>query len=121
MAQHNDTGREGEMYARTYLEKQNYKIRACNWRYGKGELDIIAEKDGMIIVVEVKSRSTLYFEHPKDSINTGKIKRIVATTHEYILSHALDMDVRFDVISVYPEGQTFRIEHIEDAFSAPVH
>jgi putative endonuclease len=48
-----------------YLSEKGYKIRETNWVTGKLELDIIAEKDGMLVIVEVKTRSTEYFEHPK--------------------------------------------------------
>ncbi len=121
MAQHNDFGKEGELQAQQFLRDRGYIIRDCNWRFGHDELDIVAEKDGWLVVVEVKSRSTEHFEHPKDAVTPAKIRRIVAATHEYILQHDIDADVRFDVVSVIPVGDTYRIEHIEDAFLPPVN
>lgn len=122
MAQHNDFGKEGEQVAQRFLVEHGYHILTTNWMFGKGELDIVCEKDDLLIVVEVKSRSTEYFEHPKDAITNAKIRRIVNTTHEYIMSHDLHKDVRFDVVSVIPDGHSgYKIEHIEDAFLPPVN
>lgn len=121
MATHNDFGKAGEIAAQVYLRAHGYTLRDCNWFAGKNELDIVAEKDGLLIVVEVKSRSTAYFEHPQDAITNGKIRRIVQATHDYIEQFGLDMEVRFDVISAIPDGDTFKIEHIEDAFLPPIN
>ncbi len=124
MAKHNELGIEGEKQARIYLRTKGYNIRHINWvPFGsKNELDIIAEKDGMLIVVEVKSRSTATFEHPKDSITQAKINRIVKATHDYIFTYDLLLETRFDVISVLPNKQgTYCIEHIENAFFPPVN
>ena len=121
MAEHNDFGKEGELQAQAYLRNKGYTLLDYNWRCGKNELDIVAEKDGTLVVVEVKSRSTDFFEHPKDAITPAKIRRIVQATHDYLLLHDLDMEVRFDVVSVVPQGMEFRIEHIEDAFLPPVN
>ena len=73
------------------------------------------------MIVEVKSRSTEHFEHPKDAITNAKIRRIVEAAHDYVWSHELNSDVRFDVISVIPSGNSFQIEHIEDAFLPPIN
>lgn len=121
MAHHNDFGKEGEQIARLYLEEKGYTIRACNWVSGKNELDIVAETADFLVVVEVKSRSTEHFEHPKDAITTGKIRRIVEATSDYIFRYNVQKDVRFDVISVVPHGTDFTIEHIEDAFFPSVN
>lgn len=116
MAKHNDFGKLGEQQAKALLEQKGYTILDTNWVSGKNELDIVAQKDEMLIVVEVKSRSTEYFEHPKDAITPAKIRRIVEATNDYITLKSLDLEVRFDVISVLPKGNEFEVEHIEDAF-----
>jgi len=119
MAEHNDLGNLGEERARAYLSSKGYKIRHTNWVVGKLELDIVAEKDGWLIVVEVKTRSTETFEHPEEAITLRKIRNIVNATHEYILQFDWKGETRFDVMSVIPHGQDFLIEHIEDAFLSP--
>jgi putative endonuclease len=126
MAEHNDLGALGEERAQRYLQSKGFRIRHVNWhnltpsgKEGKLELDIVAEKDGMLIVVEVKTRSTDTFEHPKEAITIRKIRNIVNAAHEYIFQHDWKGETRFDVISVIPHGQSFHIEHIEDAFLSP--
>ena len=59
MAEHNDFGNLGEKMAREYLQKKGYVIRHTNWFYQKDELDIVAEYNGELIVVEVKSRKSM--------------------------------------------------------------
>lgn len=124
MAEHNELGKKGEELAREYLRKKGYKIRHVNWvpKGSKNELDIVAEKDGMLVVVEVKSRSTETFEHPKDAITPAKIRRIVMATHDYIFTFDLVIETQFDVIAVLSNKKGgFTIEHIEDAFLAPIN
>lgn len=120
MAQHNDLGKEGEDAAAAYLIKNGYSIRHRNWFFGKFELDIVAEKDGWLVVVEVKSRSTETFEHPEDAITNAKIRRIVLAADGYIQQFEIDMPTRFDVIAALPDRTGYRIDHIEDAFLAPL-
>lgn len=119
MAEHNDIGKLGEERAQAYLISKEYKIRHTNWKTGKLELDIVAEKDDMLVVVEVKTRSTDYFEHPQEAINLKKIRNIVNAAHNYIFQFDWLGETRFDIISVIPQEHSFRIEHIEDAFLAP--
>jgi putative endonuclease len=124
MAEHNELGKEGEEKAREYLSAKGYRIRHFNWvpTGSKNELDIIAEKDNMLIVVEVKSRSTEFFEHPKDAITPAKIRRIVQATHDYIQTFNLNCETRFDVIAAFPQKDgAYKIEHIEDAFMPPIN
>jgi putative endonuclease len=121
MARHNDLGKEGEEAAANYLEKNGYVIRRRNWFFEKFELDIVAEKVGWLVVVEVKSRSTETFEHPEDAITPAKIRRIVLATDAYIRQFDIDMPTRFDVISAIPTRNGYRIDHIEDAFLSPVN
>ena len=119
MAEHNDLGNLGEERAQAYLSSKGFHIRNCNWYCGKLELDIVAEKDGLLVIVEVKTRSTKTFEHPKEAITLKKIRNIINATHEYIFQFDWKGETRFDVISVIPQGQSFIIEHIEDAFLSP--
>jgi len=121
MADHNDLGNEGEIMAQNFLVAKGYKLLHTNWTSGKLELDIVAQKDDLLVVVEVKTRSTDTFEHPQEAITLRKIKNIVNATHDYIFTFDWMGETRFDVISVIPDGQQFRIEHIEDAFIAPVN
>lgn len=121
MAEHNQLGNIGEERAQEYLESKGYNIRHTNWRCGKLELDIVAEKDEWLIIVEVKTRSTETFEHPEEAITLKKIRNLVNATHQYIVDFDWNGNTRFDVISVIPHGEEFYIDHIEDAFLSPVN
>ena len=122
MAKHNDLGNVGEERAVDYLRSQGYIIRHRNWISGKKELDIVAEKENVLVIVEVKTRSTEYFEHPEEAITNAKIRNIVCAAEAYIFEFDLMMETRFDIVSVIPgKGDDFRIEHIEDAFLPPVN
>ena len=106
---------------RMYLEKNGYKIRHVNWRTGKLEIDIVAEKDNLLVIVEVKTRSTSFWNEPSQAVDAKKIKNLVNATHYYILENNLNLDVRFDVISLIPEKESYKIEHIENAFIPPIN
>lgn len=120
MAKHNDLGSLGEDIAAKYLLKKGYQIIDRNWIYQKKELDIVALKDDFLVVIEVKSRSTDYFEHPADAVTLSKIKFLVRATQAYVDLKEIEKEVRFDVISVIKNEDKFNIEHIENAFIAPI-
>ena len=119
MATHNDLGKTGEKHARQYLLSKGYTILHTNWKSGNYELDIIAENDDMLVVAEVKTRSSHSFGYPEEFVTKAKMKRIINAAHQYVCSHNINKDTRFDIISMLktPDGN-YKIEHIEDAFMA---
>ncbi|MBT3208338.1 MAG: endonuclease [Bacteroidetes bacterium] len=116
LLKHNELGAKGEEIAFFYLIKNDYKVLEKNWRFKHKEIDIIATKDNLLIIVEVKSRSNDYFEQPQDAVNRKKQKFIIDATNSYIEKFDIDMEVRFDIISVIFKDGKHKIEHIEDAF-----
>ncbi len=116
MATHNDLGTLGEDLAIDYLIKQGYQILERNYRYQKGEVDILAKKDDALVAVEVKTRTGNYFGHPHEFVKQKKIKLLVATVDHYVTQNDLDVEVRFDIIGIVHAENQFKIEHIEDAF-----
>ena len=116
MAAHNDLGKKGEQLAIDFLIKNEYKILEKNYRYLKAEVDIIAQKESTLVVVEVKTRSTNYFGDPQDAVNPKKIKHLVSAIDYYIIDKDLDVEVRFDIIAIIHQNNKTRIEHLEDAF-----
>lgn len=116
MAQHNELGKLGEEMAVDFLSKNGYKIVQRNYRYLKAEIDIIAKKDNTLIAVEVKTRSSDYFENPQDAVNPKKIKLLVSAMDNFVTENDLDVEVRFDIVSILKQKNDFNIEHIEDAF-----
>lgn len=120
MAKHNQLGAEGEQAVALYLSRQGYLLLDRNWRRGHLELDIVAEKDATLIIIEVKTRSTTDFGNPEDAVDERKMRNIVLSTDTYIKQKAIDMPVRFDIISVVRKDGQLTIDHIEDAFYAPL-
>mgnify|MGYP004514390645 CR=1 FL=1 len=119
MATHNDFGKKAEDLAVEFLQKNGYKILVRNFRFQKAEIDIIAEKDDLIIIVEVKARSTDAFMLPQEAVTKTKIKSIVLAANHYMEESDKHHEVRFDVITVLPdEHKNLVIEYIIDAFEA---
>ena len=85
MAAHNELGKEGEEAASAYLSSRGYRIRHRNWHVGKLELDIIAEKDGEMIVVEVKTRRNNRFGLPEEAM-TGRNEKSAALFWQLMLT-----------------------------------
>ena len=121
MAEKNETGKQGEVIARQYLEYKGYKVLETNWRFHRFEIDIVATNNEELVVVEVKTRSGNYLMAPETAVNKKKIRRIVAASDAYTRQHGISLPVRFDILCLIKKGQLFEIEHIEDAFFAPLH
>jgi putative endonuclease len=116
MAEHNELGKLGEELAVEFLRKNGYEILETNWTFQKAEIDIIAQKENTLAVVEVKTRSSLEFGLPQDFVKPKKIQLLVKAVNEYVVSKNLDVEVRFDIIAVHKENKSFAIEHLKDAF-----
>ncbi len=108
-------GALAEGAAADYLEQKGYVIRERNFRCRLGEIDLIAEKDGLLVFVEVKYRRTAICGLPYDAVDERKQRRICHAALAYYGRHgyAAGRMCRFDVIAVYADG---RIEHLENAF-----
>ena len=116
MAEHNDLGKLGEKLAVDFLQKNGYEILETNWVFQKAEIDIIAKKENILAVVEVKTRSSIDFGLPQDFVKPKKIQLLLKAVNEYVISNDLEVDVRFDIIAIHKDGNEFKIEHIEEAF-----
>ncbi len=116
MAKHNELGKKGEQLAVDFLIKNSYDIVERNYRFDKAEVDIIAKKDDILAIIEVKTRSTTDFGNPQDFVKPKQIKNLVKAVDEYVNVNGLDVEVRFDIIAIVKEGKGFKIEHLEDAF-----
>lgn len=116
MAEHNLTGKRGEQLAVEFLQEKGYQILECNWRFQKAEVDIIAQHNNVLVVIEVKTRSSLAFENPKEAVTLKKQKHIVRAADAYIQQKEIDLECRFDIVSVLLNKEKTEIEHIEEAF-----
>lgn len=115
MATHNDIGKQGEQLAKEFLETNNYVILETNYRYKKAEIDIIATKENILAIVEVKTRTSTHFGEPESFVNNKKIKLILEATNAYIMEKDLDLEVSLDIISVVI-GKENEINHIPNAY-----
>jgi putative endonuclease len=109
-------GRWGEETAAQYLISNGYTILDRNVRSAHGEIDLVATKEGLLVFVEVKTRSSHSFAYPEDSVTRRKQAYLLFSAEEYLQAHPGSGDSwQFDVISVvgHPHGEV-QIEHFEN-------
>ena len=110
-------GNAGELFAARYLEQHGYKILEKNFRVRSAEIDIIAQIDGVIVFVEVKTRSDTKHGLPAEAVNFRKQKKIIEAASVFLQDEKyFDSPCRFDVIEIYSDGVKFSARHIENAF-----
>lgn len=115
MADHNELGALGEEEAVKYLIKNGYTIKERNWRFAKAEIDIIAENDNWLVMVEVKTRSNDTFGTPEEFVSKAKQRHLIRAANQYLELYPTEKDTHFDIISIVIEP-TFSLEHIPEAF-----
>ncbi|MFD2571491.1 YraN family protein [Spirosoma soli] len=116
MAQHNETGKQGEAEAVRYLQEKGYEVLARNYRYQHAEIDLVAKKGKLLIFVEVKTRSNLSYGNPEEFVSYTKAKLVMRAAEHYVFANDWFHDVRFDIIAITLAGNEWRVKHIEDAF-----
>ena len=116
MAKHNELGKQGEDIAVQYLTDKGYEILERNWRNIHKEIDIIAKKDKVLVVVEVKTRQTDEYGEPDIAVTRQKQTRLISAANAYLFQNKLDINTHFDIISIVFNNGTPEITHIEDAF-----
>lgn len=108
---------QGEQIATDFLVNKGYRILKRNYRHSCGEIDIIAFKQGIMVFVEVKTRTSLRYGTPEEAINKSKIHHIKSTAMGFLSEFNISFkEIRFDVIAIYRQGDNFEINHIEAAF-----
>ncbi len=117
MAEHNETGRKGEDLAADFLQNEGFQILERNWKNRFEEIDIIALENDLLVIVEVKTRSSLSFGKPEESVGLRKQRLLVNAAEAYIKKCNSDRETRFDIISVITNGSIANIQHIRHAFS----
>ncbi len=111
-----ELGKRGEELAVAFLLKKGYRILERNWRHNAKEIDIIARDKDKLVIVEVKSRDHNYYEHPVYAVTVKKQQFLINAADAYIRANDLDMETRFDVISVVFYPKSFEIDHIDGAY-----
>jgi putative endonuclease len=110
----------GETFAAEHLKASGYQILAQNYRFQRGEIDLIALQDKRIVFVEVKTRRSLKFGLPQSAVTEQKQRQISKIALAYLQTeNLLDAPCRFDVIAIYltPQFELLRLEQIENAFN----
>jgi len=111
-------GRFGEDTAAAYLSEAGLQVLQRNWRCRDGELDLIADEAGVLVVVEVKTRRTAEFGRPVEAVRPAKAARIRRLAMRWLAEdERFWPEVRFDIVGVLrsPSGQT-SVEHLRGAF-----
>jgi putative endonuclease len=109
-------GNWAEEKAVKFLIEKNYNILERNWRFKKYEVDIIAQCNKTMVFVEVKSRGTNAFGEPEMAVTRQKQKYLVAAADHYIREKNMEMESRFDIISILVINNNITVKHLEDAF-----
>lgn len=118
MAQHNQLGKQGEQLAKVYLLNKGHVILEENWRCGKLEVDLITDDGELICFVEVKTRSTEAYGKPEEAVDEKKELALINAAEIYLQNTNLDVEVRFDIVSIIINNGNASVKHIEDAFTA---
>ena len=116
MAEHNDLGKAGEELALAALLKKGFILKEKNYRFIKAEIDLIMSQGDDLVFIEVKTRQTAEIGEPFLAVTRSKQKQIIKAAHHYIVSRDLDVNARFDVVSIVHNSFRTNIEHIESAF-----
>ena len=119
-ADRRQTGARGERIAASFLKRKGYRIRETNFRCREGEIDIVAEKGGFLVFVEVRTKTSNAFGTPEESITAAKKEKLITLAQTYIDSHAgLPPSWRIDVVAIElgPKGKVSRLHLIRNAVS----
>ncbi len=116
MANNTQKGNIGEEIATAHLLKQGYTILAKNWRHQHLEIDIIAQLNRTLVIVEVKLRASNAFGAPEEFVTKSKQKKLIKAADFYIKEQDINFETRFDVISVIQNPHELNVEHIIGAF-----
>jgi len=116
---HRKTGSLGEEQAADFLKANGYEILCKNYHFSnRGEIDIIATKDNILIFIEVKTALSDRFGEPEYWVTPSKQKQIVKVAQAYLHMNGIsDKDCRFDVMALRKTGDEYQINHYENAFT----
>ena len=109
-------GKQGEDLAISFLQEQGFNIVARNFYYQKAEIDIIAQKDDILCIVEVKWRKSAVHGAPYEFVTPKKRKLLARAAAFFIQKHNWEGETRFDIISLTGVLPDISMEHIESAF-----
>jgi putative endonuclease len=100
MALHIERGKAGEQMGCSFLEKKQFRILFCNWRSSHWEIDVIAEKDGIIHFIEVKTRHGLKFGYPEEAVSKKKFDNLKRAAVAFLNKYPHRNKIQFDILSI---------------------
>lgn len=109
-------GKKGEDQAVEFLKEKGYEILQRNYRFKKSEIDLICEKDELLVFVEVKTRRSRNYGYPESFVSSNQQKAIVRAAEQYISAYSWQGDIRFDIVAILEIKGVSEIEHFKDAF-----
>ncbi len=114
----NKMGVWGEIYAGRYLRDNGYKIVTANFRRRVGEIDIVAQKDDIVCIIEVKTRKENSWLEPRDAVDYFKQNKIKLTADLLPKFITHECNLRFDIIEVVLNDsfEVISLRHLKDAF-----
>ena len=108
-----ETGRSGENMAVNYMVSLGFRVLHQNYRYRRGEIDLIVEKNGLLVFVEVKYRKGIQYGYPEEFVSPNQQQSIIQTADQYIHENNWQGNIRFDIIAINGDME---VKHFEDAF-----
>ncbi|GHV01643.1 UPF0102 protein [Bacteroidia bacterium] len=111
-------GANGERLAVEYLAGRGFRIAHTNWRKGRYELDIVAERDGVVHFVEVKCRKDHGLTTPEEAITPAKFAALTRAAEAYMEEHHVDGEVQFDLVAVEHLGRRWTVRYIPNAMQS---
>jgi putative endonuclease len=113
-------GEIGERIAERWLRKQGWRVVQRRFRNGHRDIDLVVEREGTVVFVEVKARRGRVFGDPVEAVNWSKQRELARSASVWIDRHGRpDESYRFDVVGVLVEGDRVRVRHVANAFSLP--
>jgi putative endonuclease len=112
-------GREGENLAAQFLEKKGYSILERNYRFERGEIDLVAKDGQELVFVEVKSRHSQQYGAPEESVTPAKEAQLKKVAEGYLYEHDIEnQSCRFDIVTITYQRGTPVLRLIHNAFLA---
>jgi putative endonuclease len=112
-------GREGENLAAQFLEKRGYSILERNYRFERGEIDLVAKDGQELVFVEVKSRHSQQYGAPEESVTPAKEAQLKKVAEGYLYEHDIEnQSCRFDIVTITYQRGTPVLRLIHNAFLA---
>lgn len=113
-------GNEGEALAEEYLRDKGFQVLARNYRTKIGEIDLILNREDLLVFAEVKSRKSHRFGKGFEAVDHKKQQTLRRVAEQYLAYEKQRMKprmtMRFDVVDVFVQGETVTVNHIENAF-----